>query len=118
MELLSIVIVENKKNVLNIIDNFDFKNNIEIEPEKKGDRIFIKIKLQDESLPKKDVELYNTLSHLVTKIIMEYYLKETIYKRTFTRFDELTKSEKTGISKIAFETLNGETLQITVRIFF
>lgn len=106
MELLSIGIIESKNKVLDTITNYDFIFNADIIEEKKGNRFFLKIITQDESITKKNNSVCNVLALLVTEIITRHYIKDLIYKKVFLKFDDLRKEEKIEIGKIAFNIIN------------
>lgn len=106
MELLSIGVAENKDKVLNIIYDYDFLHDVDIEEEKIGNRLFVKITTEDKNTTKNDNTLYSMLSMLITEIILEYYIKDIIYKKVFTKYNDLFKEEKIEIGKIAFKTIS------------
>lgn len=110
MELLSIGLVEEKNNALNIVDNYNFIYDFNIKEEKKGNRVFIKITDNDDNSSKENNNFYDIMAKLVTEVIMKYYIKDIIYKRIFIKYNDLKKDEKIEICKIANNYISKEDI--------
>lgn len=101
--MLSIGLKENKVHIEDIVNNYDFGENIEIKEEKINDRFFLKFYNEY-----KDENFYNNLSIFITEIIIEYYLKDMILKEVFMNYVNFNREEKIEIVQLAYKNLYSE----------
>lgn len=101
--MLSIGLKENKVHIEDIVNNYDFGENIEIKEEKINDRFFLKFYNEY-----KDENFYNNLSIFITEIIIEYYLKDMILKEVFMNYINFNREEKIEIVQLAYKNLYSE----------
>lgn len=119
MEILSIGIKDNKEKIISTIDEYDFEDKIEIEEEKLGNRVFMKVFPKDEKKTKNNSDFYNNLSLFITEIIIEYYLRDIILKRVFLKYSDLNRDEKIAIVHLADDLLcNSDFIKSEKKLIF